>query len=270
MRRSISVMGVLTLLLLPLCCLGEPAKEAPFSSKKPLYAKVAVTEDASKVLCVAFDESKGAGEGYDALYADANFNGRFEESEKLTASIHRCSPTGIHCNYAAVKLNVPYNNKGAGISDPCEVTFNYARHSLTTAVESVGAAVRVLGVEAEKSLKPSLSKTTVNEDFYVSAGIKLQGSAQWQYTFSSSIKPSESLQSAPLWSFNQAPQLKVTAKPDPNKEGQLGIALESSAGEVNLGCNKDGAPTKARVEVKAADGKVVHQDEGELSKYGFG
>jgi len=271
MKRVIGAIALLLLSSLPLPRLAESAEQPNYSSEKPLYAKVALTEDGSKVLSLVFDESEGTGKGYDVLYADANFNGRFDESEKLAAKIHRCSPTGMHCNFPATKLNVRYNRKAIGVPNPCEVTLNYARHSYTTALKAVELSVRLPGGKsAAKTLNPSLSKTTTNENFYVSSTIRLQGSAQWEYTFTSDVKPSESLQNAPVWSFNRAPELKITTRPDPKQKGNLGIGLELVSGEAAIDCKKAGTPIKAHAEIKKPDGTVVHQGDDTLDKFTFG
>ena len=279
MKKVIGAIALLLLSSLAFPRLAESAEEPNYSSEKPLYARVALTEDGSKVLSVVFDESEGTGKGYDVLYADANFNGRFDESEKLAAKIHRCSPTGMHCNFPAIKLNVRYNRKAIGVPDPCEVTFNYARHSYTTALKAVELSVRLPeGKSAAKTLNPSLSKTTTNEDFYVSSTIRLQGSAQWQYSFRHSIKPSEALENAPVCSFNGTPELMITTKPDPKKKGNLGIGLDlvpaqkcpRPGADNRLECKKGGLPIKAHVEIKKADGTVIHRGDDTLDKFTFG
>jgi hypothetical protein len=252
-------------------CLAEPVKEPNYTSEKPRYAKLAVAKDGSKVLAVVFDESKGTGEGYDILYADTDFNGTFDPGEKLQAKVHKCSPTGIHCNFPAFTVDVPFDKKAAGIPKPCELTLNYAKHWYTTRVEKVSLAARILGSSASKTTGPLPGNTRVNENFYVYATVALpERSERWEYSFQGQTKPSESLKDAPVWSFNRPPALEITTKPDPQKKGHLGIGVNFSSGEIQMRCTKAGQPAKGHVEIKKRDGSVVHKEDVGLDKLSFG
>lgn len=70
--------------------------------------------------------------------------------------------------------------------------------------------------------------------------------------------------------FNNAPELKIVTKPDPNKKGNTGIGLSIAAGDVNLDYQKEGDPVEAAVEIKAGDGKVVYKDTARIDKFSFG
>ena len=52
-----SILSVLILVLLTLggACWGDPPSEIAYASQKPQYAKIALTQDGSKVLNVVFD-----------------------------------------------------------------------------------------------------------------------------------------------------------------------------------------------------------------------
>lgn len=272
--------GILTPLLvwLVLVAVGGVLISPPFSvsaetfrfnSEKPLFAKVAVNEESLKVLSVVFDESQGTGKGFDVLYADVNFDGKFEAAEKVTANVRKCS-LGFHCEFPAVKLDVPYNEKAKGIRNACRVEFNYQRHSITPppARRTVAGILRTAGQSA-----PAPS---IQEDFGVSVTILLrQDSSEWQYSFRPSppvgnVKPAESLEKAPVWSFNGAPKLNIDTQPDGRKPGNFGIELKLTAGETQVECRKEGGLAKAQVEIKEPDGKVVHRGDDTLDKFVFG
>lgn len=289
MKRLFGAVVLCALLVMALSCLAEPAKGVTFSSEKPRYAKVALTEDGAKILCVVFDESRGMGKGCDTLYADTNFNGVFEGSEKLTPTVEKCS-TGFHCNYPVIKLGVPYNEKAKGIANPCEVSFTYAWHS-----SPVQPTTTILGVTL-----PGPAPKTVTENFYGSVTVRLPGESQQQWEYSSNpsdLRPAESLEKAPLMGLAGTPKLMIATQPDGRNEGNFGVALTvvsvrrvptESAGQsaakepascVDLGLTEAEVPMqvkmgasapKAHVEIKTPDGKVVHKGDETLDKFVFG
>ena len=290
MRTLFGAVIVCALLVAALSCPAEPAKGVTFSSEKPRYAKVALTEDGSKILCVVFDESKGTGKGCDVLYADTNFNGVFEGGEKLTPTVEKCS-SGFHCNYPGIKLDIAYNEKAKGIANPCEVSFIYAWHS-----SPIQPTTRILGVTLPGPPAPK----TVTESFYGSVTVRLPGEAQqqWEYSSNSSdLKPAESIETAPLMGLAGTPKLMIATQPDGRQEGNFGVALTvvsvrrvptESAGQsaakepascVDLGLTEAEVPMqvkmgasapKAHVEIKTPDGKVVHKGDETLDKFVFG
>ncbi len=271
MRRLASFVAMVTLLVLAFRCSAGTLKEPEYSSEKPRYVKVSLTTDGSKVLAVVFDESKGTGEGYDLLYADTNFDGELGQSEAVRAKVHKCSPTGIHCDFPPFPVDVPFDKKAAGISKPCQLTLSYAKHWSTTRVQKVSLAARILGTRASKSAGPLPGKTTVNENFYLRTTVALpEGAKRWEYFFSGAMKPSEGLGDAPVWSFNRAPALEITTKPDPQKTGYLGMGVDLKAGEVQFRCNGGAEAAKGHVEIKSPDGKVVHKEDVGLDKLTFG
>lgn len=229
-----------------------------YKSGKPLYAKVALNADESMILRVAFDESKGTGTGYDMLYADVNSNGKNSRVQRLTGRSRR-QARGMRSQFPAIKVNIPYKNKPVRSSYPCEVTFSYQKYSSPTraasraSASSTGAALRT------------------QESFAISSAITLrQGSDQWQYSFQGSIKPSQTLESAPVWKFLQAPQVTITTRPDGRKKGNLGIGLDMVAGQNEFQCKKGAIPAKAHVEIRRGDGRIVHRGSGPLNKFTFG
>jgi len=240
--------------------LSERAKEPAYSSEKPVYLKLALNEDGSKTMSVVFDESKGTGKGYDVLYADVDLNGRFDQGEKVSAKSHNCS-SGVHCDFPAIKVKAAYSGKAAGTSNPCEVTLNYSKHWTRRRT-----AARILSL-----LSAPATTTTARESFLISSNVKLdEGATRWEYSLRGSVKPSETSRSAPVWSVLRTPELKLTAKPDEQKKGNLGVGIELLSGESNLAGKKAGAPLKAKVEIKKPDGSVVHQADDNLDKFGLG
>jgi hypothetical protein len=78
------------------------------------------------------------------------------------------------------------------------------------------------------------------------------------------------LASAQTWKFLESPTVTVTTRPDGRDPGNIGIGLSLVAGPNELECQKGTSPPKAYVEVKAANGKVVHRGSGTLDKFTFG
>lgn len=141
--------------------LGEGAQPVKFASAKPGYAKVALTADGSKVLFLAFDEAHGTGKGYDTVYADTNFNGVFERTEKLQRA--------GNANYDPFKplnFGFAYNSEGAGVKEPLVLV-----------------------------VSPSYSES----GFAVALKARLaQGGQEWEYTFRKSLTFASKLETAPV------------------------------------------------------------------------
>jgi hypothetical protein len=216
---------------------------ATFNSKRLLYGKLALNEDRSKVLSMVLDESKGTRTGHDLLYADVNFNGTFEESEKLTAvTVKRYGSWLSSSTFAPLNFDVPYNQKGSGIADSCQLTLGYRQYP----------------------------RAGVAEDFSVTMKIRLrQGSTVWDYSVNGSVQPSKRLEDPDVWTL-PGPRMTVSTQPDKNKKGHLGIALNVSAGEGGFGCRREGQPVEAHIEVRKPDGEIVHRGDATPDKFRFG
>ncbi len=242
---------------------ATPAKPATFKSRRLLYGKIALNEDRSKLVSVVFDESGGTRSGHDTLYADVNFNGRFEEDEKLEAAEVKRYGTWLSTStFATITFNVPYNEKvtqasppaepsnadnttprAEGIPDPCRITLSYRQYP----------------------------RAGVAEDFLVIAVLKLrENEAVWEYTLKGSGKLTKRQEDAEPWSMNVAPNMQVTTRADERNKGNIGVGLELKAGETELECRKAGEPIKAHVEIKKLDGTVVHRGGATLDKFVFG
>jgi hypothetical protein len=213
----------------------ERGAEAAYRSARPLYAKLALTADRSKVLSVLLDESYGTGKGYDIVYVDTNFNGRFEQQEAVKARpqelpIRRAS-------FPPINLGLPYNEKGKGIANPCSLSFIYSG----------------------------------SQQLFLDATTRLaQGSVQWEYRLSEDLKPSGALASAPVAGFTRAPTLAVTTKPDLEKKGNLGIALGVVAGKTEVHCRRGQGAPEAHIIIRDTKGGIVHEATAAADKFAFG
>lgn len=212
--------------------------EPRFQSAKPRYAKLALMADPSKILSVAFDESEGTGQGYDIVYVDTNFNGRFEQREAVKARLRELPITTA--SFGPINVELPYNERAKGIPNPCSLSFLYRGY-------------------------PG------NREFLLRGTTRLaQGSVQWEYDLSEDLKPSEALASAPVAGFTRAPALTVTTKPDLEKKGNLGIALGVVAGKTEVRCTRGQAAPEAHVIIRDRKGGIVHEATAAADKFAFG
>lgn len=233
---------------------------ARYRSTEPVCARVALNPEGSMTLRVVFDESQGTGAGYDVLYANLESNGRGGATQTLKASSRR-QPIGIRCDFPAIRLTAQHDNPARKVttSYPCEIVFGYEK----SASVSRGVAMASTGSQTVS--------TSRRESFSVSSTISLRaGRDEWRYTFRGSIIPSRDLPSAPTWKFLESPTITVTTRPDGRNPGNVGIGLSLVAGPNELECQNGRSPLKVSVEVKAANGKVVHRGSGTLDKFTFG
>lgn len=222
----------------------QPDGGAAFKSERLLFGKVSLTEDGSKVLSAVLDESGGTRSGYDLLYADTNFNGRFEESERFAATaVERHGSWLASSSFSPIQLNVPFNEKGQSIENPCQVSLGYRQYPRHGVAEEVSVTVR----------------------------FKLRGSdTEWEFAFSGGVKPAKSLEKASVWSAQSKPTLEVFARPDGYIKGNLGLGLTFAAGENKLEYWKGGQAVKAQALVRKPSGKAVHRGEATPDKFSFG
>lgn len=222
--------------------LSEPV----YASEKPLYAAIAVNEAASKVLTLVFDESKGTGKGYDTLYADLNFNGDLTDDEAIEGTLQG-DESYLSGSFSSIALPVPYNDKGQGIEEPCELTVQYFQFSPQTISYNE---------EGERILVESGEQT---QHFMLSATIKLSDEAgEWEYSFFAVLSPAEKPEGAIVAAFGGKPSLQLSLAPDKEKEGHAGIGAMVMAGMGPLSCTKDGQPLMAHLEVTNERGVTIH------------
>jgi len=215
------------------------SRAAPEKPLPPRYAKIALTNDPSKVLSVVFSASKGTASGYDQIAADLAPSVDLERARKLTAKSTK-QPARAVCVFPPMPLQLPGPDASKDDPTSCSIFFCYC-------------------------------KEAGGENFCVTSRMAIQqGSTNWHYSARGTMKPSESAGSAPLLELGRSPELTIETKPDLNKKGNLGIALALKAGQGTIECRKSGGPLDAHVEIKTPAGKVVHQDTQAIDKFAFG
>lgn len=251
MKRFFGAAVLCALLVMALSCLAKPTEGVTFSSEKPLYAKVALTEDGSKILCLVFDESAGTGKGYDTLYADLNLNGDLTDDKAMKGN--RSGPRGssFTCSFPFT-LDVPCNEKSKGVGKPWELYVDFHEYTPT----------RLFGLVRGQTQR------------HVSIGGKLRlkdEAGEWEYSFSAGLPPAETRDAASPIGFRGKPVLTVMTQPDRKNEGNTGIAAYLRLDSIILfQCLKAGQPVKAHVLVKNEEGKTVHSEDVSNDKMTFG
>lgn len=207
-----------------------------FESERPRYAKIVLTEDGSKILSIAFDELGGTGTGYDMLYADLNFNGNLTDDRVTSTKLQSAGP----CVFAEFSLDVPvpYNEKGRGVAKPSSL--------------AVGHMYYQGGGDGEQE------RCT----FFASAGITLKdGSGEWQYgVLPTELNTSGKLDEARPTVLGGRPGLELSAVPDSQTEGRIGISVQLTIDKRKAGCLKGGRPVKAFLKIKDMQGQVIYSD----------
>ena len=223
---------------------AEPSEAARYKSKRLLYGKLALTEDNAKILSVVLDESGGTRTGYDVLWADVDFDGTFEESEKFVATAaNRQESWLVSSSFLPIPLGVGYSRKAEGVSNPSEITLGYRSYPRRGVAEEISVVARF----------------RLRED-----------SSVWEHVFSGGIIPSKTLAKAPVWEAKKQLSLQVFAQPDGYRKGNLGVGMTLASVGNRLECFKDGERVKAHVEIKTPDGQVVHKGDATLDRFTFG
>lgn len=227
---------------------------------EPLFARVALNPDSSMMLRVAFIESQGPETGYDVVYATLESNGRAGPTQTFKA-VSGTERPGFRCDFPAIRLTGRYTNPATRVttSYPCEIVFAYDKYA---------SARRGIPLTSTGS---RIVSTGNSGSFSVSSTVSLRrGPDESRYTFRGTISPSRDLASAPTWEFLESPSITVTTRPDGRNPGNTGIGLSLAAGANQFECQKGGKPLTAHVEVKTADGTVLHRGIGTLDKFTFG
>lgn len=232
-RKGICI-GILILLTIGCAC-ASPV----FNSENPRLGKISLTQDDSKFLNIAFDESKGTGKGYDTLYADTNFNGRFDVSEKFSSGSQRSSrPDGR--SHQTLELNTAFCRKS--VSRPSSLYILWypgPKRSSTNPSRDV-----LVGWSPQIVRGPVLSMTSRFNPF-------------------ASTTKRACIFSGPRRS------VIVTIRPDTAKRGNSGIGVNLHLGDWTVSSPfGSGFPTS--LVIKGMDGKVAHRASGDMSKFGFG
>jgi hypothetical protein len=205
---------------------------------------MAVTADATKTLSVVVDESRGTRTGYDVLWADVDFDGTFEESERLVATAaNRQGAWFVSSSFSPIPLEVGHSEKAEGVSNPSQITLGYRSYPRHGVAEEISVVARF----------------RLRED-----------SSVWEHVFSGGATPSKTLAKAPVWEAEKQLSLEVFAQPDGYRKGNLGVGLTLACGGNRLECFKDGERVKAHVEIKTPDGQVAHKGDATLDRFTFG
>lgn len=223
---------LITLLALLFVCQILMAQEAVQFIGKPVYTKIAVTQDGAKVLAIAFDQSKGADGPYDVAYADTNFNGVFETSEKLVPELK-----GQVLVFPTINLQSPYNKFGEGTENPVTL-------SLTRSAAPYG------GERISSVLRPKL----------------VRGEENWEYEFRKDLQLFTDLDEV-LVASAEPLTTNITTRAG---TGSLGVAVRLSAGDFSINCRTPQGSPRVRVVAQSANGQVASDTTVELDRLGFG
>lgn len=250
MRNAMGVLAAL-MLLASVCSWGEGAlKEPTYSSTKPLYSKLVLNEDASRILTLVFDESGGTGKGYDTLYADVNVNCDLTDDSPIKGNFRR-TRYSRECSFPAVTVAVPYNEKGAGAEKPWQFVINYYQFIRPPRLGRRGGAQELnFLLQAKMALKDT--------------------SGEWHYSFDSVLGSSEKPTGILAGCCLGKPILTVHVQADGEKKGNVGIAADPMANWSSISWTKGEEPAKAHVEVKDEKGNGVLAEDVELDKMSFG
>lgn len=233
MRKSVVLSAVLLL-----CISAHSSASIDFESQKPRFAKISVTRDDSKTMLLAFDESKGTSTGYDTLYADTNFNGKLEPSEKLTA---QCYPARDATSYVfqRMELSVPFTS---------------------------GDKDKKLNSISFRSRKYTPQDAPSKDEFTAALTESLKADPRGTVIYMSiSLWPSTDLAHVKLDGFNKEPEINLTVKPDSSRPGQTGIIVFFKVGKWDI---RKSWPTT--LTIKDAKGGIVNNKTGDMSDFSYG
>ena len=236
-RGALAILaGVLKASVLLSGCAAPGPRGSLYGPQTPAFARFALTDDGSKLLAVKFEESGGKRRAYDVLYVGADLRGNLEGARVVKGRVQR-SGRSFYCTFPIVNFEIPAGEPGAD-SDSWVFMFSTVN----------SPAARTLWAEIHVSLH--------------------RDSSTWKYTFRDQIERAEILEAAPPWRFKHVPRLQIQTKPDPQKPDSLGIALNLLVGE-NGTLTVEG-DNRAHLEIRGADGEVVHQVTDKADKFAFG
>jgi hypothetical protein len=226
---------LLAMLLLATTAGAAPPQPVKFMSAKPLFVKLAMGGEGAPVMGLAFDESQGAGKGYDTVYADTNADAIFESAEKFPAQ------------------------KGTG-----PLTFMVALPA-----PLFPAKIADANVEKTGELRVTLySLGNLNPSVMLALNLRLKrGEETWNYSMTSSGGTLNT-------DLNKAPVLHagpVEIVPTVRPGARCGIAARLQAGDFSFSCSgPSGSSSNITVLVKNQAGQAVHEESVPLGRLGFG
>jgi len=204
------------------------------ASDSPLYARLSVSEDGSRVMVLMLDESGGADSGYDTLYADTNFDGKLDPDERLETTESEDYDNFMVAQFAPIEL--PADD--ADSSQPRTVDLVYMGNP----------------DEGMNLLRASLALQASGE----------AGAERPMCMLSGELALATTPDEATVWRCAGEPSLEIQTKPLEGRE--LGVALVAKVGDAELWSSE----TEVDVVIRTAAGQVVNRDHGYLSDFGFG
>lgn len=223
---------------------GSSLASPVFKSAHPRFAKFAIAQNGSKAMLVAFDESKGTGKGYNTLFADTNYDGKIEASERVGKPGDNTD--SVFIPFPQVRINTRFNADAKSASVPTEFAFYYTKLTNETAGDPA-------------------------ENFSANVTFELrQGKVPYDYCLTANFIPSYTVKKAPFLDFRGIPSIKAETKPDTSKEGFTGISLSLMVGKWNVSTTGNEGPMTAALTIRDANGKRIESRIDDLSNFGFG
>ena len=230
------------------CSRGSADESAAFTSEKPLFLKLVVLPDPQQTLNLAFDESKGTGKGYDRLYMDSNYDGKFEPSEVADARVTE-------------GFTASANEQGVTRESTPVYDFPTFTVSLTEVLqETAGTLTLHLAYLPLRELHMEIFSLEAQR------AVEYDG-ANWLCSMRGSLTPAAILEEASVVNLAQPP--KLTLKAGPTKDA-LGIAGELRAGDLKYSVRQGDSEVPVQLKITDAGGTVVKQESLPMSKIGFG
>lgn len=232
----------------------KKAESLTFQSQKPKYAKITLTQDGSKVLGIAFDESQGTDTRYDTVYLfNADTKGPITKYIKIKSSSSTSKGTTI-CSFDPTRLPVLFNDLAKEVDDPWTLQFE-------TTHQKTENYVRIDGVK-KKDIQ-------INDTFSIVATLCLKDSDEWKYVFTNDINPGDSLAGATLLKFNNTPEIDISSERLDPKDRKVGMNVNLLCGDNTFICERNSGDTYIDLEFVDEEGKVVKKDRNRVDRFNY-
>jgi len=232
-----------------------------FKSTNPRYAKIAMDDEGGKVLTVAFDESRGAGRGYDTLYVlECDDQGTVLKYEQFASGRSTEGDSAVY-TFRPVRREVSFKKDLKPGKNPFSVGFEYRKTETKPAKQSRSKGDRK-SREEKKAKDEDAPRAQVTEEFGFSASFTLSdGKSEWGYMFSGKLDVGDSAESAPVANFGSgSPEMSVSSGRPDEKKSEVGIGIEFKVGSYALDCTKDSKGVPVTVDIKNDKEKIVAHD----------
>jgi len=225
-----------------------------FNSKKPKFARISLTQDESKKLGIAFDESQGTGTRYDIIYLyNADTKGPITKFIKITSSSSTSKGTSI-CSFDPTVLPVLFNDLAKGVEAPWTLRFESTHQKSEN-------YIRVDGVKRKD--------VQISDTFSIVATLCLKSDDEWKYVFTNDIKPADSVGSAQLLKFNNKPVITIDSHRLKPKDRRIGMNVNLVCGDNTFICERNGGDTYIDLEFVDEKGKVVKKDKNRVDRFNY-